>query len=361
MNWRERILARFSGEGDESPLYLPDLSLWYEWHRSQETLPPEWLDCSLPDVARLMGVPVWLPIQPWLLELEGVEVHTIEESGERRIEIETRAGRLQTRWSLGPDGDWWRVEYPVKSKADLPAALELVKARSYSLDDTAVKRTWAMVGQDGVLALELPRRPFSELLHEILGWSDGLALLDEPMVLEMLIALEGRLQSLVHEIAALPGHLVLAPDNLDGQFISPQAFERRLRDSYRLTARMLQRNDKHLVVHVGGPGGHLLAPLAEAGVEGVEGVAGPPQGNSSLAQAREAAGPDLILWGGIAQDYLMEARPREEFEAAVAEAVTQARGDRRIILGVADRVPTQAELDRLQALPELIDRAWQNA
>jgi hypothetical protein len=354
-------LARFSGEGGEEPLYLPDLSLWYKWHRSQETLPVEWQMWSLPDVARAMGVPVWLPIQPWLLELDGVQVTTTETESERQMEIETQAGRLQTRWSLGPDGDWWRVEYPVKSKEDLPAALELVKARSYSLDDTAVERTRSMVGEDGLLALELPRRPFSELLHEILGWSDGLALLDEPMVLEMLIALEGRLQSLVHEIAALPGHVVLAPDNLDGQFISPRTFERRLRDSYRLTARMLQRNEKHLVVHVGGPARHLLAPLLEAGADGVEGVAGPPQGNSSLAQAREIAGPDLLLWGGIPQDYLIEARTQEEFEAAVSEVVAQARGDGRIILGVADRVPVQAELDRLQSLPALIDRAWQHA
>jgi hypothetical protein len=354
MNWRKQVLARFAGEGGEAPLLLPDLTLWYKWHRSQETLPEEWQTCSLPDVARALGMPVWLPVQPWLLELEGVEVTSHETEEERRIEVETKAGRLQTRWSLGPDGDWWRVEYPVKSKKDLPAALELVKARSYSLDDTAVERTRAMVGEDGVLALELPRRPFSELLHEILGWSAGLALLDEPMVLEMLIALEGRLQSLVHEIMALPGRIVLAPDNLDGQFISPLAFERRLRDSYRLTARMLHRNGKHLVVHVGGPGRHLLAPLAEAGADGVEGVAGPPQGNSPLAQAREVAGPDLILWGGIPQDYMFETRSWEEFEAAVGEAVAQARGDGRIILGVADRVPVQAELDRLRALPELI-------
>lgn len=41
-------------------------------------------------------------------------------------------------------------------------------------------------------------------------------------------------------------------------------------------------------------------------------------------------------------------------EAAVAEAARQARGDGRMILGVADRVPVEADIDRLAALPRLL-------
>jgi hypothetical protein len=93
------------------------------------------------------------------------------------------------------------------------------------------------------------------------------------------------------------------------------------------------------------------------GVDGVEGVAGPPQGDISLAQARQLAGPGLVLWGGIPQDFLLEARDRGEFEAAVAGAVQEARGDNRMILGVADKVPVDAELGRLEAIPSLVKQA----
>jgi len=98
--------------------------------------------------------------------------------------------------------------------------------------------------------------------------------------------------------------------------------------------------------------------MGEVGVDGIEGVSGPPQGDVSLAQARETAGPDLTLWGGIPQDFLPDTRDVEQLNDAVRQAVQVARGDPRMILGVADRVPVQAELERLKALPTLFEQAW---
>ena len=365
---KKEILSRFTGEGNETPLYLPDLTLWYDWHQDRGTLPQVWLDLSLPQawrdlslpgVAKALGVPVWLTFQPWRVENAGVEILTTEQDGERVIRSETAAGTLEARWTLGPDGDWWQTEYPVKSDQDLAAALEMVKARSYVLDPAGLSWSEAMVGEDGILALEIPRRPYSDLLHEFLGWSDGLLLLGTPIAKEMMAILEAKLQRLVEEVARLPGDLVFSPDNLDGQFISPRMFKKYLLDSYGQTAETLHAQGKRLLVHAGGPIRHILPLLAEAGVDGIEGIAGPPQSNTSLAEAREIAGPELTLWGGIAQDTLSGAHEKEAFEAAVRQAVQEARGDRRMILGVADRVPVDAELSRLAAIPRLIEEAWQ--
>jgi hypothetical protein len=97
--------------------------------------------------------------------------------------------------------------------------------------------------------------------------------------------------------------------------------------------------------------------LAEVGVDGVEGICGPPQGDVTLAGAREIAGPALTLWGGIPQDFVHDTHDREEFEAAVQGAAQEARGDSRMILGVADRVPVDADLNRLEAIPSLVEKA----
>ncbi len=348
------ILARFSGQADGYPLYLPDLTLWYDWHQERGNLPQKWQGYSLPQVARAMGVPVWLPARPWRVETPGIEITTTEQAGERVIRSETPAGGLVARWTIGPDGAWWQTEYPVKTREDLAAVLDLVRARTYVLDTSELDRQREMVGDDGVLALQIPRRPYSDLLHEFLGWGEGLLLLGEPLVEEIIAALESTLHDLVQAVAGLGAPVVLSPDNLDGQYISPAAFRTYLADSYRRTSEALHRHGQVLVVHVGGPVKRLLAPLAEAGVDGVEGVAGPPQGDVSLSQARQTAGPGLTLWGGIPQDYMLAARGREEFEAAVAQAVREARGDGRTILGVADRVPVDAELSRLEAIPGLV-------
>lgn len=357
MTLRAEILSRFSGEASERPLYLPDLTLWYDWHRSRGILPAQWQNYSLPQVARALGAPVWSVARPWQVETPGVEIVTTERDGERVIRSETSAGSLVARWTLGPDGDWWQTEYPVKTTQDLEAALELASARSYVLDPAHLARLETMVGDDGILAIEIPRRPYSDLLHEFLGWSEGLLFLSESAIPEIIGILETKLQRLVQKVAQLPGHIILSPDNLDGQFIPPTAFQAHLADSYQRTAETLHRHGKHLLVHVGGPVRHILAPLAEAGVAGLEGVAGPPHGDLSLLQAREWVGPELTLWGGIPQDFLLDMHEGQKFEAAVIQAACEAKGDGRMILGVADRVPVDAELSRLEAIPSLVEQA----
>jgi hypothetical protein len=285
-----------------------------------------------------------------------VEISTTQEGGERVIRFLTSAGTVSARWTLlGTNGDWWQMEYPVKTKADLAAAVEVAKARSYVVNPVQIAECEPIVSEDGVLAIEIPRRPYSDVLHEFLGWSEGLLLLGEPEVEEIIAILESKLQELVHAIAELPGQVILSPDNLDGQFLPPSIFRQHLADSYRNSAETLHQQNKCLVVHVGGPVKGLLAALAEAGVNGVEGIAGPPQGDLTLAQAREIAGAGLTLWGGIPQDLLLDAHSNDKFETAVEKAVREAQGDSRMILGVADRVPVEAELSRLEAIPALVE------
>ncbi|MFC2036425.1 hypothetical protein ACFLYD_00435 [Chloroflexota bacterium] len=219
MSSQAEILSRFSGEGSGDPFYLPDLTLWYDWHQSRGTLPRAWANLSLPQIARAMGVPIWLPVRPWRVETPGVEIVTTERDGERNICCETPAGPLVARWAQGPDGDWWQTEYPVKNAGDLAAALDLARARSYVPDLTLLAEAVASLGDEGIVALEIPRRPYSDLLHEFLGWREGLMLLSEPAVDEILAILEHKLQDLVRSVAALSGALVFSPDNLDGQFI----------------------------------------------------------------------------------------------------------------------------------------------
>jgi hypothetical protein len=340
---------------------MPNLTLWYRWQYGKGTLPEPWARFSLPEVARALGMPgagtpVWQTVRPWRVETPGVAAETREGGGKRITAWETPAGTLTTRWTLGPDGDWWQAETLVKDEADLPAAVALARARTYVLDRGPLAALQAEVGENGVVALELPRRPYSDLLHDYLGWGEGLFMLGEPAVAEILAALEAALADLVAQVVDLPGQIVYCPDNLDGQYISPAAFARHLSESYRRTAEAAQAANKHTLVHAGGPVRHLLAPLAATGVDGVEGVAGPPQSDASLAEARALAGPDLTLWGGISQDLLLETYEQEAFEAAVRQAAREASGDPRTILGVADRVPVDADLERLAAIASLVSQ-----
>jgi hypothetical protein len=339
--------------GGTGSLFLPDLTNWHEWHFRRGTLPAAVRGLPLPAACRALGVPPWAPVRPWKVELNGVRARTIQAESERTLLWETAHGTLTSRWTLGPDGDWWQEEYPVKSSADLRAAMEVARARRYVLDPSALLPA---AGEEAPV-IELPMRPFSEIFHSFLGWSEGLMIfLEEPEVVgDMVEALEGALAEAEKEIARMPGALALAPDNLDAQFMTSSSFDEHLAPSYRRTAALLHSAGKLLVVHGGGPLRGLLAGLARAGVDCVEGVCGPPQSDATLTEARGMCGPGIALWGGIPQDALLSSTGPAAFEAAAASAFREARTDRRIIPGVADRVPPEALPERIEALSRMAE------
>jgi hypothetical protein len=374
MTTPENILTHLNQTGQAHVPYLPDLTLWHKWHQGRGTLPEAWRGYSLAQVAEALGVSAWIIEHPWRVEHVGITVASEKVQGERTIRYETSAGTLTARWSLGPDGDWWQTEYPVKTEADLPAAQAVISARQYIVESSkshiadsqsaipnpASLRSGDYSPQSPVVALELPMRPYSDLLHTMLGWGEGLMLLmgeGRPMLMEMLGLLEEKLAALAAQIAGLPGDVLLAPDNLDGQYISPRVFRDQMAGSYRRTAEEAHAQGKRLVVHAGGPVRRLLPLLAATGVDVVEGIAPPPQSDATLAEARAAAGPDLILWGGIPQDLLLPEHDESEFEAAVKGAAFQAVQDGRMIIGIADRVPVNADIARLQAMTRLVAEA----
>lgn len=364
MSDSSNVLAGPIRPGQTPVAFLPDLTLWYNWHRTRRTLPDAWRHFTLAQVAQALGVTAWIVERPWRLDHDGITVTTTTEAGQRTIHYNTPDGVLTAQWSLGPDGDWWQTEYPVKTIEDLPAARAIVAARHYRMNGEVTQDATTQYAihntHSAIIALELPMRPYSDILHTLLGWGEGLMLLKgegAPIVAEMLAMLEEKLRELAAKLANLPGDVLYAPDNLDGQYISPRSFREHMTASYRHSAEAAHTHSKRLVVHAGGPVRRLLPLLAEAGVDVVEGIAPPPQADASLVDARAAAGPDLVLWGGIAQDYLLPGREQAEFEAVVSEATRQASQDGRVILGVADRVPADADLDRLRAIPELIAAA----
>jgi hypothetical protein len=345
------------------PRFLLDLSLWHAWHAARGTLPSRWKGLDLPGVCAALDTPCFRTVKPWRAELDGIRETTERTDSERILRWETAHGALVSRWTLGPDGDWWQAEYPVKTRDDLAAAREVAEARRYVVTpDVALDAPLDAAAPAGgdIIAMELPQRPWSELFHAFLGWSEGLMLfLEEPNALQGIVEpLEGALESLVTGVAALPSAVVLCPDNLDGQFISPSAFDEHLAPSYAKSAAKLHARGKRLVVHVGGPVRKLLPGLAGSRIDCVHGVCGAPQGDASLAEARSASGSGMTLWGGIAQDYLLENRTRAEFEAAVEAAFQQAGADPEAIIGVADRVPVDAIAERLEWLAREANARW---
>jgi hypothetical protein len=356
MNFKETLLSQFKGQAPSRPLFMPDLSLWFEWHSKRGTLPEAYKKSSLADIATTLNCPAWMIHTPWQLEHNGIEVTREKSETQRIIKYHTKSRVLSEIWSLGPDGDWWQAEYPVKDEDDLDAAEEIVKAMQYRLK--SIKPAEDDSNPCIIDVIQLPKTPYSDMLHTMLGWSDGLMLMmvEEDRLTEMLGVMEEKRNELIQKLAADFSHSIfLAPDNLDGQFISPASFGNHLEVSYRKTCDMLHQRNKHLMVHIGGISKHLLPLMAGSGIDGLAGISGPPQSDAALPDARKAAGADITLWGGIPQDYVMPMVDLSLLIESVEAAKAFAESDHRAIIGVADHVPVDAEFSRLKEISNRIN------
>lgn len=360
MNQKQNILSRFQTGQLSGPVFMPDLTLWYKWHKSRNTLPKTYKNHTMVEIAQALGCPIWNPLRPWRMDNRGVDIIEELSGNEKLIRYKTPERELTERWELARDGDWWQIEYPIKSIDDLSAARTLVQSRQYELDPDIISNLSRETIKNHVIVLELPMQPYADLLHNFLGWGEGLMLLmgqGKAPLTEMMALMEEKRMAILEKIAALPCDIALAADNLDGQYISPPVFKTHLQESYEKTAEMFHNQGKKLMVHLGGPGRHLFPLLAQAGVDGVQGVSGPPQSNATLQDARDVSGPHFTLWGGIPQDLLIPTHTESELMAPLQEAIAHVRQDNRMILGIADRVPVDCDFQRLKTVIKRIAAA----
>ena len=355
MNFKETFFARLNGQTRSRPFFMPDLGLWFEWHSKRGTLPEAYRESSLADIASALNCPAWTVHTPWQLEYDGIEVTREKSKTQRAYKYHTKSRVLSETWSLGPDGDWWQTEYPVKDEDDLDAAEEIVKAMQYRKPS---KPPEIDVNPGIIDVIQLPKTPYSDMLHTMLGWSDGLMLMmaEEDRLTELLGIMEGKRNELIQNLAAdFSRSIFLAPDNLDGQFISPAVFKNHLESSYQKTCEQLHRGGHCLWVHIGGISRHLLPLLAGSGIDGLAGISGPPQSDAPLPEARRVTGPDISLWGGIPQDYVMPMVEMSLLIDSIEAAKAFAAIDPRTIIGIADHVPVEAEFSRLKEISHRIN------
>ena len=331
------------------PDLLLDLSLWYSRNTERGSLPVRYRGWPLRDIYHDLGLVPWIITRPWSVSYDGIGYSETRDSASRTRSWQTPEGVLTARWEPGPDGDWWQTEYPVKEAADLHLVTRVIQSMHHELSSDLPEGDIDDV-------IELPMRPYPELLYSFLGWSEGLMIaMEEAEIIAGLVDLmEDNYAALVQDLLRLPQASFLAPDNLDANFISPTIFSNYMTTGYRRTTAALHAAGRTLTVHLGGYSRSLLAALAACGVDCLEGICGPPQGDASIAESRVFTGTDPLLWGGLAQDYLLPSCTEEEFRRASAAAMEDVQSDGRSILGVADRVPPDAVFTRIEYLTRLI-------
>lgn len=89
MDQKQNILSRFQAGKLNDPVFMPDLTLWYEWHKVRNTLPEKYKSHTMVKIAQVLGCPVWNPFRPWRINNLGVDIIKEESDNEKVIRLDS--------------------------------------------------------------------------------------------------------------------------------------------------------------------------------------------------------------------------------------------------------------------------------
>lgn len=348
------ILAVFRGEDPKGVVWQPRIEHWYRVNKMRGTLPKGMEDADLLDFYDAIGASVRYFTSPLRQRYSRVK-HRVEQTEDRLVEIwETPLGELRGVFRLDPTGlSPYPVEFPVKSPADLRILEYILKDEEWWFDLEAYKQDLERVGSRGVPQSILRRSPLQALFIQWMGVEATLfALHDCPHLIERYIEVATEADDRLYEaIVNSPLPIVNLGENIDAHFDSPPIFRDYLAPYYKMRVEQLHKAGKFVHIHMDGAIKPLLPHLREPGWDGIEAPTPLPQGDVTLEELKEAMG-DLVLLDGIPAVYFLPTYPVEELLRCVKRIVELFHP--RLILGVSDEPPPDAEFERLKLVGEFV-------
>jgi hypothetical protein len=310
-----RVLQR---QRPDRIVYAPNYWQWFAHHQNHGLLPPELAHCRTQlDLIRHLGLDVFsrnvyceqshcwfggLAEEIW----DGVEVHEdVRFEGRDRVisrSYHTRHGTLTERQRhVFADSTLVQEKFALEGVDDPLAALEeLVKARRWKFSAGRYAREQELAGDDGiVVAGEL----FSPLkaLHLLAGAVETTYLIadEEPRVREVLAVHEAAQLDLARQIAAAGVPAMMAMDNLDAAFHTPEYLDKFSASFYEKASRVARDHGSTFWIHACGRQRVNLQRIDALGVDGLEGVAYPPLGDVQLDEVMCMTRERFLITGGI--------------------------------------------------------------
>ncbi len=359
-----RVRAVYQGRRpDRVPLML-DLSHWYKKNRGIPFRLSGFtaVEQGLVDLHRQVGAAAYCEMGAfYALESDDPDwrLESQTENGVFTTRIVTPLGTLHEERVFNPDSYSYGIrKYLLASPADFALVEGL-------MDHLVARPLWeryrAWSDALGGLAYPYAQLPYSGsgfLMARYMDVTDAVfAVADEPEKTARLIrAVNACNLRILDALLDGPFETLIISDNYDSNVQTRDFFDRYVRGYYTEVARRLHARGKTLAVHVDGESRGVLRWLAECGADCADALTPAPMFAQSPAQMRAAAGPDLILSGGIPATIFGAAGDDTAFDDCVRRWLDTRLASPRLILAAGDQVPTDAPWRRILRLAELVGR-----
>lgn len=362
MKPNERVRAVFQGrQPDQVPLML-DLSHWYKKNRNVPFKLSGFTEVErgLVDLHKQIGAVSYLEMGAFYSlysEDPEVRLESSTDGGLFTTRITTPLGTLHEERVFNPESYSYGIrKFLLESPADF-AIIEHLMSRLRCRTNWALYLAWQeALGELAYPYAQLPYSGSGYLMSRYMGVEYTIyALLDEPAKVARLVrAVNACNLRVLDAIIDGPFETLLISDNYDSNVQTREFFDAYVREYYTEVARRLHARAKRLAIHVDGESRGVLGWLAECSVDCADAVTPAPMFAQTPAQMRAAAGPELILSGGIPVTVFGAQGSDAAFVECVKRWLDTRHASPRLIMAAGDQVPTDAPFHRIAMLPDLV-------
>ncbi len=393
MNDRERMLAALRGEPTDYLPWAPRMDLWAIGQKARGTLPERFRDMNTAEMADELGVGChavradWTivpwddrppedfifrafgfenhPDFPYRIELNSLPVEFTYEHGKYRTVIRTPAGVVETYMeyedSMARDGitNPEVKRHVIEAGDDLEPVAQVYEHFEVVPTPAAYRSFHERIGTRGLALAQGPvsGSPVHAILHQLMDMQTFFYwYMDDPESLRRLGARMAPFYDRILDVLCQSeAEVIWWGANYDQDTTWPPFFAEEIAPYVAQVGDRLRAAGKLMASHCDGENDMLLPYFPGCRFDIAESVCTEPMTKRSLKELREGMGATTTIWGGLPAVAFMNGPMSDaSFETHLDKVFDELGSGKRLILGVSDNVPVDANLARLDRVTERV-------
>jgi len=383
------MLATIRSEPTDKIPWAPRMDLWYIALRARGTLPERFVDLNTVEISEVLdvachavGADYTVPggrdvslrglgidnhqDYPYRVELRDLPIEFDDDGENLQTLIKTQAGEVFTHLHRSAEMAREGISLPfvksyaIESGEDFEAVAQIFEHLEVIPTPEAHSAFRQRVGERGIAVARGPvaASPIHLMLHELMAMDKFFYLyMDERDAMHRLAErMEPFFESALEVLIACDAEVIFWGANYDQDLTWPPFFKEEIAPWLRKVSDKLHSAGKYLLTHTDGENKGLLHLYPACGFDVAESVCPQPMTECTLAEIRKGMGAKTTVWGGIPSVTLLDDSMDEAtFEAYLDNLFGSLGAGDHLILGVADNVPPDANLARLERIKERIE------
>ena len=361
MTRRELNLAIFEGTA-KAVLWQPRLETWIGHHQQYGTLPERFKGMDNLQIYDALHCSIRYGASAGIEGIGTGEVTHAEEShsGHKFVKNRTPVGEICTVyreiWENGRCVNSRIEDYPVKTAEGLKVLTYLVDHQDFRANVEVFTNAANTIGIRGEPTIFLSSSGFTELIKEWCGLVDTFYLLqDHPAEIEeFLEACDRRDHRLIETAIKLPCRIFNLGDHATDEFTPPPILKKYLIQRWQRISKKLHSAGRFVHSHWDGNSKTILPYLKDSGLDAVEALTPAPMGNIALEEIKSAVGDKMVVLDLLPAIDFLSYRPLNELLDFTRRVIDMFAP--RLILGVSDEISQVGEIEKIEAVSNLVDK-----